>query len=61
MGGSGFAAVRVVGERWEADRGQHNLALPDRLQTAFDASCLAITGMRRQTAWITRKALLRIP
>jgi hypothetical protein len=34
---NGRVWVRVVGERWEADRGQHNLALPDRLQTAFDA------------------------
>ena len=48
MGGAGRVAVRVVGERREADRGQHNLALPDRRQTAFHASCTAITGMRRQ-------------
>jgi hypothetical protein len=32
-----LVAVRIVSERWEADRGQHNLALPDRLQTPLDA------------------------
>src|SRR5512142_1912556 len=49
----GGVAIRVGGDRREADRGQHTLALPDRRQTAFHASCPAITGMRRQTAWTT--------
>ena len=53
MAGGGPVAVRVGGERREADRRQHNLALADRRQPAFHASCPAITGMRR-TAWTTR-------
>ncbi len=48
MAGGRGVAVRLVGERREADRGQHNLALPDRRQAAFHASCPAITGMRRR-------------
>ena len=53
LAGAGGVAVRVGGERREADRGQQKLALPDRRQTAFHASCPAITGMRRQRAWTT--------
>ena len=53
VAGGGGVAVRVGGDRREADRRQHNLALSDRRQTAFHASCPAITGMRRQTAWTT--------
>ena len=51
---AGRVAVRVGGERREADRGQHNLALPDRRQTAFHASCPAMTGMKEEPAWTTR-------
>src|SRR5258706_152736 len=46
MGRAGGVAVRVRGERRDADRRQHNLALPDGRQTAFHASRAAITGMR---------------
>src|SRR6184192_1683334 len=46
LGRAGRVAVRVSGDRREADRGQHNLALPDCRQQAFHASCPAITGRK---------------
>src|SRR5260370_761770 len=52
-GGGGRVAVRVVGGGGGADRGHRTLALPDRGKRAFHPSCPAITGMRRQRAWIT--------
>ena len=51
---AGRVAVRVVGERREADRGQHKLALPGRRQTAFHASCPIGTAMNGGTSWTTR-------
>src|SRR6204780_3623854 len=45
MAGCGPVAVRVGGERREADRGQHRLALPGGRQTAFHASCPLGTAM----------------
>ena len=53
MGPAGRVAVRVVGDRREADRRQHNLALVRGRQAAFHASYPAFTGIRR-TAWTTR-------
>ncbi len=53
VGRAGGVAVRLRGERREADRRQHNLALPGGRQTAFHASCPAITGMREAEGWIT--------
>ena len=44
MAPAGRVAVRVVGERREADRRQQRLALPDRRQTAFHASYPAMTA-----------------
>ena len=46
---AGRVAVRVVGERREADRGQHRLALPGGRQTAFHASCPIGTAMNGGT------------
>src|SRR5260221_12920133 len=48
MAGAGGGAFRLRGERREVDRGRKRLAFPDRRQTAFHASCPAITGMRRR-------------
>src|SRR6266567_4631727 len=52
MGPAGGVAVRVVGDRREADRRQHSLALVRGRQAAFDGSCPAMTAEGR-TAWIT--------
>ena len=51
---AGRVAVRVVGERREADRRQHRLALPDGRQTAFHASCPASARMNGGPRWTAR-------
>src|SRR5260370_1336648 len=52
-GGGGGGAVRGGGGGGGADRCQRHLAFPEGRQMAFHPSCPAITGMRRQRAWIT--------
>src|SRR5260370_1280349 len=45
-GAGGAGGVGVGGDRREADRRQHGLALAGCRQTAFHASCTAVTGMK---------------
>ena len=54
LGRAGPVAVRVGGERREADRHQHEYALSDRRQASFHASGPVIDGTRtRGMTWTT--------
>ena len=50
---AGRVAVRLVGERREADRGQPRLAFPGGRQTAFHASCPIGTAMNGGVAFVS--------